>query len=188
MKNLFSLLILSSAFLLVSCGDDEATINIDYPLTVKPTNVLVKEDLQIFVNNGGTVTAATAADTDLDENEVFTEIDTQPSFEQITFVSDTEATFLRDGDEISATYNISSGTITFDVTEEFFGAMISYSVVATGTPQNMAVQSQAYVLGEDGFSLSSTGAIREDIEDLKSELEDGDTLVFLNYTEQYTEE
>ena len=186
MKNLLSLFALALSIALVSCSDDDAAPSIDFPLVVTPTNTLVKEDIKVYSKENGTVTEITVDDTDLDDDSAFTDIDNEPSFDTITFVSEGVAEFTQGTEVITGTYSISGNTINFTASQEFGGITITLTFEGEGDPEDFRIKSQVSLSGDDTGSFSVSGPGQTDLQTLQNDLSDGETLVVLNYTEQYT--
>ncbi len=192
MKKLLLFFLFACTLSVVSCKDDDDNpINIDFPLTVKPTNSLVKGDMQFYQKENGTLVSISADDTELDDDDAFTDIDSEPSFEEITFINETEATFLSDGDTTTGTYSISGDEIAFSISDTFGTITFTIEFLGKGDPELFDVESQVYAIGDEAsgasFSLSVAGPGRASLEEISEEMEEGDKVVIMDYTEEYAQ-
>ena len=81
MKYFKLLLIAFVSFILIGCGDEEPELV--YPISTSFVQSEDKDDIEIYTNVNGTVSTLSADDSNLDEDEIFSDIDTEGSFTTI---------------------------------------------------------------------------------------------------------
>ncbi|MFK7807918.1 MAG: hypothetical protein AB8F74_08990 [Saprospiraceae bacterium] len=187
LKNALFFLFVSTLFL-TSCGkDDDSGKDLDYPV-IATFKGIERGPIEVWTNVGGNIESVALADTDLDEDEVFTTDVEEASYIAFNFNSEEEVVIIGEGDLVLpdssvVAYTCSDDQISFPLT---FGS-ITLTLTADGTPEEFELASQAYIETDgDGFSISSWGAIVEDVEILKNSLEEGATIAVMNYTEKYS--
>ena len=183
------LLFLPLSLFISSCGDDDSP-SYDFPITVTFQGAEDKETMIAFTKTGGTVTEISLDDTDLDDDDIFTEVDTDPSFDLIKFISDTEVQLFNADDLIlqdtfMATYSVDGDDINIALDFSDFGSPITLTARAKGTLESFKILSQAYVEESGIFTLGTQQFYQDEISTLTALMDDESTLVILNYNQRY---
>lgn len=178
MKNFFSLIILAFALVVTSCGsDDNATPSIDFPTTVTFQSITNVEDIMIFRNDNGVVTEISADDTMIDDTDDVNPDNIEASIDEITFIDETMAEYITFGQPTSLTYTVEGDDLRF-----VFAPGIA--AIGKGVPTDFEIESQLVIVESNSGGYSSAGAVRFPISSLKEDLEDGDVMLVMNYTER----
>lgn len=182
---LLSAILVLSVFV-ASCGDDDASSSLNYPVLATFSAVAEQGNMEIFVKSGGNVTELTADQTSADENEVFDDLSDGLTTVSYEFTSETEVT-IYDSDPIFGDTSMASvvlRTDEFDI-QQTLGSL-TLTVTCLGDPTDFRIPSSAYYVDSpSGFSYSAVGLAIETLDDLKASLEEGDTLAYIPYNANF---
>lgn len=185
---LLSALLLLSVFV-VACGDDDSAPSLNYPITATFSAITDQGDMQIFVNDGGSVVELSADATTADNDEVFDDLSDGWAFTTYEFMSATEVTIidLDPGFEDTSMANMVLGNDMFTLSQDFGGATFSFNF--EGDPTDFKSPGSAYAwYSSDGFfDITANGVQIETLDDLKAGLEVGDTLAYVSYNANFKE-
>jgi len=134
-KNTLLMSILTILFLTGCKNDDDDELT--YPMNTVYQSV-EKEDIEVWTNTNGNITAVSLNETTLDEDEFFTvDIDESIPAASFNFISETEVNIIIDYGSVSDTL---SGEYTYADDELTFPAL---GTTASGSPESFNIKGQA---------------------------------------------